>query len=29
LSHSTPAIAGGKIYVRTVSHLYSIGGKKS
>jgi outer membrane protein assembly factor BamB len=29
LSHSTPAIAGGKMYVRTVSHLYSIGGKKS
>jgi outer membrane protein assembly factor BamB len=29
LSHSTPAIAGGRIYVRTVSHLYSIGGKKS
>lgn len=29
LSHSTPAIAGGRIYVRTVSHLHSIGGKKS
>jgi outer membrane protein assembly factor BamB len=29
LSHSTPAIAGGRMYVRTVSHLYSIGGKKS
>jgi outer membrane protein assembly factor BamB len=28
-SHSTPAIAGGRMYVRTVSHLYSIGGKGS
>jgi outer membrane protein assembly factor BamB len=27
-SHSTPAIAGGKMYVRTFSHLISIGGKK-
>ncbi|MBN2312680.1 MAG: PQQ-binding-like beta-propeller repeat protein [Sedimentisphaerales bacterium] len=25
--HSTPAIAGGRMYVRTVSHLYSIGTK--
>lgn len=25
---TTPAIAGGKMYVRTFSHLYSIGGKK-
>jgi outer membrane protein assembly factor BamB len=24
---STPAIAGGKLYVRTVSHLYCIGGE--
>jgi outer membrane protein assembly factor BamB len=24
---STPAIAGGRMYVRTVSHLYSVGGK--
>lgn len=28
-SHSTPAISGGKIYVRTISHLHCIGGKKS
>jgi outer membrane protein assembly factor BamB len=27
LSRSTPAIAGGRMYVRTVSHLMSIGGK--
>jgi outer membrane protein assembly factor BamB len=27
LSRSTPAIAGGRMYVRTVSHLYSVGGK--
>lgn len=26
-SRSTPAIAGGRMYVRTVSHLYSVGGK--
>lgn len=25
---STPAIAGGRLYVRTISHLYSVGGKK-
>jgi outer membrane protein assembly factor BamB len=25
---TTPAIAGGRMYLRTVSHLYSIGGKK-
>ena len=25
---STPAIAGGKMYVRTVSHLMSVGGRK-
>src|SRR5262245_17153312 len=24
---STPAIAGGRLYVRTISHLYSVGGK--
>jgi outer membrane protein assembly factor BamB len=24
---STPALAGGRMYVRTVSHLYSVGGK--
>jgi len=28
LSRSTPAIAGGRMYVRTVSHLLSVGGKK-
>jgi outer membrane protein assembly factor BamB len=27
-SHSTPAVADGKMYVRTVSHLYAISGKK-
>jgi outer membrane protein assembly factor BamB len=27
-SHSTPSIAGGCMYLRTVSHLYSLGGKK-
>ena len=26
-SRSTPAIAGGRMYVRTISHLYSVGGK--
>lgn len=25
---STPALAGGRMYVRTISHLYSVGGKK-
>ncbi len=25
--HTTPAVAGGKMYVRTLKHLYSIGGK--
>lgn len=25
---STPAIAGGRMYIRTVSHLFSVGGKK-
>jgi outer membrane protein assembly factor BamB len=27
-SHSTPAVADGTMYLRTVSHLYSIGGKR-
>jgi outer membrane protein assembly factor BamB len=27
MSRSTPAIAGGRMYVRTISHLYSVGGK--
>lgn len=27
-SRTTPAISGGKMYVRTFSHLYSVGGKK-
>jgi outer membrane protein assembly factor BamB len=27
-SHSTPAVAGGRMYVRTFSHLISVGGKK-
>jgi outer membrane protein assembly factor BamB len=27
-SHSTPAIAGGRMFVRTVSHLYAIQGQK-
>jgi outer membrane protein assembly factor BamB len=26
-SHSTPAIAGGRMYVRTFSHLFSVGSK--
>ncbi len=26
LCHSTPAVAGGKLYVRTAKHLWSIGG---
>ena len=25
--HSTPAVAGGRLYVRTVKHLFSLGGK--
>ena len=25
-SYATPAVAGGVIYLRTVSHLYSLGG---
>ena len=28
-SHSTPAVAGGVLYLRTFSHLVSIGGKKA
>lgn len=28
-SHSTPAVAGGVLYVRTFTHLISIGGKKT
>ena len=28
-SRSTPAIAGGRMYLRTQSHLVSIGGKPS
>jgi outer membrane protein assembly factor BamB len=28
-SRSTPAIAGGRIYLRTLSHLVSVGGKRS
>ncbi|HUT47126.1 MAG TPA: PQQ-binding-like beta-propeller repeat protein, partial [Sedimentisphaerales bacterium] len=27
-SHATPAIAGGRMYLRTYSHLFSIGGEK-
>jgi outer membrane protein assembly factor BamB len=27
LSHSTPAVSGGKMFVRTISHLYAIQGK--
>jgi len=27
-SHSTPAIADGRMYLRTYSHLFSVGGKK-
>jgi len=28
-SHSTPAVAGGRMYLRTISHLYSLGGKST
>jgi outer membrane protein assembly factor BamB len=28
LTHSTPAVAGGRMYIRTSSHLISIGGRK-
>ena len=27
LSFATPAVAGGTMYLRTASHLYSLGGK--
>jgi len=27
-SHATPAVAGGRMYLRTLSHLVSIGGKR-
>ena len=27
-SHATPAIAGGRMYLRTYSHLFSVGGNK-
>jgi len=27
-SHATPAVAGGRMYLRTYSHLISIGPKK-
>jgi hypothetical protein len=27
-SHATPAVAGGVLYLRTQSHLISVGGKK-
>lgn len=27
-ARSTPAVANGRLYLRTVSHLYSVGGKK-
>ena len=29
LCHSTPAVAGGRLYVRTAQHLYSIGGSSA
>lgn len=28
-SHSTPAVAGGRMYIRTFSHLISVGGRDS
>jgi outer membrane protein assembly factor BamB len=28
-SRSTPAVSGGRMYLRTISHLYSIGGKST
>ncbi len=27
-SHTAPAVAGGRMYLRTYSHLFSVGGKK-
>jgi outer membrane protein assembly factor BamB len=29
LCHSTPAVAGGRMYVRTYQHLFSVGGAKA
>jgi outer membrane protein assembly factor BamB len=29
ICHSTPAVAGGRMYVRTYGHLFSVGGSKS
>ena len=29
LCHSTPAVAGGRMYVRTEKHLFSLGGEKA
>ena len=29
ISHSTPAVSGGRLYLRTLSHLISIGGKSA
>jgi outer membrane protein assembly factor BamB len=28
LTHTTPAVAGGKMYIRTLKHLISVGGSK-
>ncbi|HEY1174220.1 MAG TPA: PQQ-binding-like beta-propeller repeat protein [Verrucomicrobiae bacterium] len=28
LTHTTPAVAGGKLYIRTLKHLISVGGSK-
>ncbi len=28
LTHTTPAVAGGKLYIRTLKHLVSVGGSK-
>ena len=28
-SHSTPAVSGGRMYLRTYSHLFSLGGKST
>jgi hypothetical protein len=27
-THSTPAVAGGKMFIHTIRHLISVGGKK-
>jgi outer membrane protein assembly factor BamB len=29
LCHSTPAVAGGRLYIRTEEHLFSLGGEKT